>query len=136
MIVRPSSSYQIELPDGIKIQADERVVSYWMDGSPLLLQLSSFLRTGGVAVAAERRLQERIENSPSAWKRLSHPLCADLQVDQASAEQYEEDLVWLHSYFVWPHLTVYATLSGAESDVHTPYTWARRALASLSLVVQ
>jgi hypothetical protein len=136
MIVRPTSSYQIELPEDIRRENDERVSSFWIDQQPLLLQVSSFQRTEGVPVAAKRRLLDRIEKTPSDWKEMELEIVSDASVDQAFAEQREGGLVWLHCYFVWPHLTVYATISGPEREVRDPQSWAAHALGSMSLVIQ
>ncbi len=138
MIVRPTSSYQIELPDDISSQIDDRVSSFWINHQPLLLQLSSFQRADGTPLSAESRLVGRIEKTPSKWKHLTLDLVHDSTVDQAFAEQCDGNgnMVWLHSYFVWPHLTVYATVSGPEQEVHDSESWAINALRSLSVVVQ
>jgi hypothetical protein len=59
-IVRPSNSYRLELPREICEQYDERVSSFWLDGGPVLLQLSSYIRNEGEQLRAEDRLKDRI----------------------------------------------------------------------------
>jgi hypothetical protein len=44
--------------------------------------------------------------------------------------------LWMHIYLVWPHLTIYLTLSGPPEQVHSQSSWARTAMNSLSLVIQ
>lgn len=136
MIIRPTSSYQIELPDDVSQEVDAHVSGFWIDQQPLLLQLSSFLRAEGTPVSAKRRLLDRIEKYPSAWKELTLIVCNDPTVDQAFAEQCDGNVTWLHGYFVWPHLTVYATVSGPRHEVNDRENWAVDALRSLSLSVQ
>ena len=69
------------------------------------------------------------------WMRLDQKLANDT-VDQASAKYNDGKLVWLHGYFVWPHLTIYATISGPESIIQERDNWAYKALASISPVLQ
>jgi hypothetical protein len=136
MIIRPTSSYRLELPDCVIHEIGGRVSSFWIDQRPLLLQLSSYQRTEGPLLAAKHRLLDRIEKHPSTWKHLTLALSHDPTVDQAFAEQSDGRLAWLHGYFVWSHLTVYATISGPEREVNDPENWAISALRSLALSVQ
>jgi hypothetical protein len=136
MILRPTRSYQIEVPDGIRRDADGRVCSLWLDEHPLLLQLSSYQRATDNQVSAAQRLQDRIDKTPSVWRPVLERLCQDQSADQAVAEQFDGKSLWLHCYLVWPHLTVYATLSGPEDEVHNPSSWGRVALTSVSIVFQ
>ena len=123
-------------PDGVSQRSESRVTSFWIDGEPLLLQFSSYLRTEGSQISAGDRLRQRIDQTPSMWKVLDQILCRDPSVDQAAGEEQVDELVWLHAYFVWTHLTVYATLSGPPGVVHDPDSWARIALRDLSLATQ
>lgn len=133
--IRPSSSYKIVVPDNIRERADTRAISFWVDGESLLLQLSSYQRTEGKVISAQMRLQERMEKTPSAWNEVRARLCSDPIVDEAVAEEQKDGLLWVHAYFVWPHLTVYAPISGPPQEVRNPDTWARAALKELSLSV-
>jgi hypothetical protein len=136
MILRPTSSYQIQVPDEIRQDVAGRVSSLWMIGQSLLLQLSSYQRTTGDQVSAAQRLQDRIDKTPSDWRRVFERLCRDQAADQAVAERFDGESLWLHCYLVWPHLTVYVTLSGAVKEVQNPSSWARAALSSLSISLQ
>jgi len=133
--VWPSSSYKIVVPDDIKEQTDARVASFWVSGEPLLLQLSSYQRAKGSVISAKERLKERMEKTPAKWTRIEPDLCVDPIVDQAAAGQLQDGLTWLHAYFVWPHLTVYATISGPAQEVNDPNSWARMALRKLALSI-
>jgi hypothetical protein len=135
--VRPSSSYQVVLPDEIFQKNDERVSSYWVAGEPVLLQLSSYIRDAGEQTGATQRLQERIAKSPATWNIWKSPLNIDPNVDQAIGETTDEGgLTWLHIYLVWPHLTVYATISGPEDRVKDANCWAYGAMQRLGLTIQ
>ncbi len=132
----PSPSYSISVPEAIREEHDERVTSLWLEGKPLLLQLSSYLRTEGKQVTAQSRLRERIEKHPAAWRMRPVGLHPDSLIDQAAAESLDEDgVLWLHSYLVWPHLTVYALISGPESEVRDAPNWAAEAVKSIELAV-
>ena len=94
--VRPSPSFTLAVPEEAREDDDQRVSSFWIDGQPLLLQLSSYLRYEGVQVDAR---------------------------------------TWIHTYLVWPHLTIHTTVSGPKSIVSSPDNWARHAVASIALAV-
>ena len=136
MTIRPSSSYQLHLPDDIVHDVDGPPVSFWRSGEPLLLQLSSHQRTHGNQVTARRRLEERMEKGNGEWTSRPSNQCADSSVDQECAETVEGETAWLHCYFVWHHLAVYATISGPIAQVRDTESWAHRALSTLALVVQ
>jgi hypothetical protein len=112
------------------------VASFWLEGQALLLQLSSYTRHEGSQEAAAQRLNERITRQPQAWRvwtKRIHPNC---DIDQASAEFTDKDgVMWVHSYLVWPHLTVYATVSGPPHLVIQESNWAVQSLASTELIV-
>lgn len=131
MFVRPSPSYQLKLPDDVAEDIDGRVSSFWLDGNPFLLQLSSYTRTEGLQVPAAQRLTERLTNAGVVWKRLEMKLCRD--ADQAFGEQPDGEHVWLHCYFVWPHLTIYATVIGPAAQMHASDSWAHNGLRTLRL---
>jgi hypothetical protein len=134
--VRPSPSYTVSVPDAAREEHEGRVSSYWLDGEPVLLQLSSYLRLDGPQVAAHERLQDRMKRHPATWtvwSRRAHPAPS---VDQATADWVDQNqILWVNSYLVWPHLTVYALVSGPESRVRESDTWAHRALRSIELAV-
>lgn len=135
--IRPTGSFSLALPDGICDQCDERVSSFWVDGKPLLLQVSSYLRGQGDQVAAPQRLADRMAKHSEEWKVWEGKIHPDQFVDQATAEFLDaEGYLWIHSYLVWPHLSVYVTVSGPEADVRQPGNWAINAVQSVALTVQ
>jgi len=130
----PSGSYDLDLPDDISEQYDDRVSSFWRPGEPMLLQLSSHVRESGSQVSAADRPRERIAALPSGWAASSVRLHVDAHIDQATAEPIDEKgLLWLHTYIVWPKLAVYVAISGPREAVEDPDNWAIRAVRSLSL---
>jgi hypothetical protein len=132
--VQPFPSFDIVLPDAAVHQSDERVTSYWVDGQRVLLQLSSYLKSEGSPIPAEQRLQERIAKLSGQWKMWERSPLVTYGAEHAIAETVDsEGLVWIHAYFVWPHLTVYATVSGPEDEVRNTQNWAIRALDSMKL---
>jgi hypothetical protein len=135
--VRPTSSYSLEVPEGVREEYDNGVASFWEPGESLLLQLSSHLRLTGEQVAADNRLHDRLSNlgpNVSRWKIKVHP---DPMLDQATAESVDKNgLVWVHSYLVWTHLSVYATISGPANLVKEKNNWALQSLRTLRLTTQ
>jgi hypothetical protein len=115
--VQPFPGFDIELPDAVERQADERVTSYWVDDERVLLQLSSYVKPEGSPIRAQQRLRERIAKSSGQWKIWERSPLVACATEQAIAEAADsEGVVWIHAYFVWPHLTVYATISGPEGS--------------------
>jgi hypothetical protein len=134
--VRPSQSYLIALPEEVRENHDGRVSSFWTDGKPLLLQLSSYLRTEGEQVGARTRLRERLAIHPENWIVWTKTLYPDAKVDQVTAEFLDEkDVLWVHTYLVWPHVTIYALVSGPAAEVRNPNNWAVEALKGIRLSV-
>jgi hypothetical protein len=130
--VRPTSSYQLEIPEDVKEEQERVITSFWRDGQSLAVQLSSYIRNDGTPVSATVRLEERMAKSAVAWTTM----LTKVGPDEAAAFYRENGTVWLFAYFVWPHLTVLATISGLEMDVFDETSWAMQAVRSLSLVVQ
>jgi hypothetical protein len=57
-------------------------------------------------------------------------------VDQATAEFLDENgILWTHTYLVWPHLTIYVTVSGPEAEVRKSDSWAMEAVTRLKLAI-
>ena len=132
----PSVSYSILVPEEATEDLDDRVTSFWIDARGLLLQLSSYRRNQGEQVSAGSRLQERIARRATTrwtvWPRGIHP---DQSVDQAVAEYEDENnTLWVHIYLAWPHLTVYALISGPEKEVRGLDNWAVEAVRTIALV--
>ena len=133
--VKPSSSYQVALPEDICEQSEERVSSFWLNGEPLLLQLSSYVREKGRQLGARPRLEERIAKHAQRWRTWETEIYPDSAIDQATAEFTDENgVLWVHSYLVWPHLMIYATISGPEELVKDEANWAIQGLKSIKLV--
>lgn len=136
-IVRPSPSFTIAVPAGVREEQDDRVTSFWVARQPLLLQVSSYLRFDGEQVDARTRLLERIAQHPEVawtpWPERMHP---DGSIDEATAGHVDDQQVlWLHTYLVWPHLTVHAIVSGPDDLVRQAGNWARQAVATVALAV-
>jgi len=133
--VKPSNSYQVTLPENVCEQFEERLSSFWLEGKPLLLQLSSYVREKGRQLGAQTRLEERIEKHAQKWSTWESEIYPDSAVDQAAAEFIDENgILWVHSYLVWPHLTIYATISGPEGLVRDQGNWAIQGLKKIKLV--
>jgi len=113
------------------------VSSFWLTGSPLLLQLSSYLREAGLQVGAHERLKERIAKHSERWRSWQVSINPDAAVDQATAEFTDDNgCLWVHSYLVWPHLAIYATISGPNDLARDLDSWAFAALRSLQVTLQ
>ena len=135
--IRPSKSYELSLPRAVRVEHDGRVSSFWIDGEPLLLQLSSYIREDGRQVMAQDRLRERIAGSSGKWTAWARVLNEDPHVDQAIAEITDEhDILWVHAYLVWPQLAIYVTISGPAEIARDPDNWAMKGLRGLAQVVQ
>lgn len=136
--IRPSPSYSVTVPEEACVKHEGRVTSLWQRGAPdLLLQLSSYTRNDGDQLGARKRLQDRMAKHRGKWtgRELEIPMAHT--ADQAAAEILDENAVlWIHAYLVWPHLAVYATVSGPEHSVRTPGNWAMAAIESITLAVQ
>jgi|SRR5271165_1491103 len=134
--VRPTGSFSLALPEGIRDQRDERVSSFWVEGKTLLLQISSYVRTEGDQSSAQERLAQRMAKHSENWRVWQEKIHPDQSVDQATGEFLDAArCLWIHSYLVWPHLTIYVTVSGPEADVQRPDNWATSALKSIELTI-
>ncbi len=134
---KPSTSYHLILPQGSEENYDGRTSSYWLNGEALLLQLSSYIRNQGTQPTACDRLKARIYKEPRNWRSWNKKIHCDVNLDQAAAEYTDDQgVVWVHVYFVWPHLTVYATISGPKELVRDHNNWAFQGLRSMQLTTQ
>jgi hypothetical protein len=107
-----------------------------LDGQPLLLQLSSYIRETGAQTAASDRLGARIAKHAETWRTWNSRIHPDLAVDQATAEFTDaKGVLWVHTYLVWPHLTIYATISGPKALVTDKNNWTIQGLKSVRLVI-
>jgi hypothetical protein len=133
--VKPSSSYELALPESVCEQSDGRVSSFWLEGQPLLLQFSSYIRETGVQTTASDRLRTRIGKQAEPWRVWKSKIYPDPVVDQATAEFTDaKGVLWVHTYLVWPHLTIYAIISGPKAQVTGQYNWAIQGLKSVRLI--
>lgn len=134
--IRLTSTHELDLPDDLNERRDIQLSSFWRAGEPLLLQMSSYVRDEGSQVPAKQRLEERIEKTGGSWHKSYIRLHPDLSLDQAVAETIDSNgFAWMHAYFVWPHLAVYATVSGPPESL-AEENWAVNALRTLRLVIQ
>jgi hypothetical protein len=132
--VRPSSSYELQLPQQICDHSDGRLSSFWLDGSPLLLQVSSYIRNEGKPLLAKDRLKDRLEKHDQKWIKWRAKIHPDTEIDQATAEFTDENgFLWIHTYLVWPHLTVYSIISGPKELVSDSKNWAINSLKTVRL---
>jgi hypothetical protein len=135
-LARPSDSYYLSLPKDVLEDYDDGISSYWIKNSPALLQLSSYVRHAGPQVAALDRLAGRVAKQKQGWHVWESKIYLGPLVDQATAEYVDENgTLWIHSYIVWPHLTIYATVSGPETEIKCEGSWPLEAIKSLRVVV-
>jgi hypothetical protein len=135
-IVRPSPSYLVTIPDEVLEDHGDRVASFWLDGEEILLQLSSYIRADGQQPSAATRLRERIAKHAENWTLWNKELYPAASVDQATAEFVDHDgVLWIHTYLVWPHLTIYALISGPDVQVRSPSNWAMASVKSIELAI-
>jgi hypothetical protein len=134
--IHPTSSYQIELPDGFLTDEDRRVSSFWLPDDPLVLQLSSYLRLEGEQVDALTRLNERMEGSSGPWQLIERRLNESPGLDEAAGEQADgEGNRWIHAFLVWPHFFIYVTLIGPEHLDWRSGNWGFEAIRTIAPIV-
>lgn len=131
MKFNPSPRYEIEVPDDVRIDQDPQVLSIWRD-EHCLLQLSSFHRSSGEQISADQRLKDRIDKTFEDWHlvNVEGPAGADLAVGSYTDSQNVE---WFHLYFVWPMLTIYATISKGPGSNWQMCNWAFNSIRSIRL---
>lgn len=135
---QPSPSYEILLPDDAAHQSDEGVCSIWIGEKPILLQLSSYIMQNGAAPTSPAlRLRDRIAKTSQDWNVLKTTSLLIPGAEHAIGETLDENgLLWIHAYIVWPHLTVYVTISGPEDVVRSSQNWAQVAMESIRVRIQ
>lgn len=131
MVVNPTSSYQVTVPDDIRAEYDTSVTSFWVEGEQTVLQMSSYLRTDGPQVSAEERLRDRMAANRRSWKVWGRKIHADSTVDQATAEFLDGEVLWIFSYLVWPHIVVLATIIGPMDQVSDGGNWTFAAIRTI-----
>ena len=130
--VSPTGSYKITLPAGVAEDDDERVSSFWLTESDVLLQISSYRRTAGEATRAGERAKAR-----AAREKLSDIEAVALEIpscnDVAAFRGVDSDgVMWYYIYAVWDDLTILATISGPKDKIAVEASWAFDAVRSLS----
>jgi hypothetical protein len=129
--VNPTGSYTIMLPADVCEDKDDRVMSYWLQGNEVLLQLSSYARIEGKQVSANDRLKVRLakENlSDMKIENISIPSCPDCA---AMSGVDDKGYRWLFCYTVWPDLTILTTISGRPDELAKHGAWAFVGLKSI-----
>jgi hypothetical protein len=118
-----------------------QVAGAWLEfvlRKPILLQLSSYImQNGAPPTPPALRLRDRIAKSSQDWNVLENTSLLIPGAEYAIGETLDENgLLWIHAYIVWPHLTVYVTISGPEDVVRTSPNWAQVAMESMRVRVQ
>jgi hypothetical protein len=127
----PTGSYSIGVPEGVIEDVDERIVSFWMKGHNLLLQVSSYARNEGVQVNAAERLADLFKRQPLAKYSLGASIEIDCP-DFASTTGIDENhFVWFYAYAVWDDLTIMITVSGNEPELMDNNNWAFTSVRSI-----
>lgn len=129
--VNPTGSFSIHLPEGVQEDCDESVMSYWLPGSNVLLQLSSYRRESGEQISAAVRLRERLGvayDEAVGGEAIQIAECPDIGV---ASETDDEGTRWVYCYAVWPDLTILATISGLPNDIRNDGGWALEAITSI-----
>jgi hypothetical protein len=129
--VNPTGSYTINLPANVCEDKDDRVMSYWLQGHDVLLQLSSYARVEGEQVSADDRLKARLskENlSDVRFEDISIHSCPDCA---AISGVDDKGCRWFFCYAVWPDLTILATISGPANELSEHGKWTFDGLKSI-----
>jgi hypothetical protein len=136
-IVRPTPSFQLRVPEDVCEQVEGRVLSFWMNKNPLLLQISSYARESGPQISAQQRLSDRMSKHSETWRIWRKGLHPNPLLDQAIGEFIDhEGVLRIHAYFVWLHLTIYVTVSGPPERIRDESNWAVAAVKSIEIVLQ
>jgi hypothetical protein len=133
--VSPTGSYFIDLPETVAEDEDGGVFSFWVQGRPLLLQLSSYSRYEGVQVGAAERLDALLKREPLSDVSTSFLMAVDCP-DYASVKGVDNERVfWVYAYAVWDDLALMITVSGDERDIEDAENWAFTAVKSIRRAV-
>jgi hypothetical protein len=127
--VSPTSSYTIDLPDGLhEDEGDDRVFSCWDEEASELLQLSSYKRDTGAQPPSSERLSARIHGAAEAESIKIHINgCPDVA---AAVTKGDDGLFWLYCYASWSDLMILATVSG-PSKLKITNGWACKSIRSI-----
>lgn len=127
--VRPTRSYEIEVPVDVSEEVDGNVVSYWIPGKSTLLQLSSTARVTGDQIGASQRLAERLAGEQLTDIKqgiLAVEGCSDFA---AACGHDAEGVEWHYNYAVWSDLAVFMTVSADSAEGIE--RWAFEAIRSI-----
>jgi hypothetical protein len=130
MVVSPTGSYQINLPDDVLQEYDDLVASFWRPASDCALQLSSRSQTEE-QVSAEQRIRDRIELVGGRWSSLPEFERKWAPHFAAAANLQEDGWTWMHIYLVWSDLSGHATKSKPAYEPPNVDRWAIEAVYSL-----
>jgi hypothetical protein len=132
MVVSPTGSYELLLPDDVLQQHEDGVTSFWRNGNACALQVSSYIRESGSQVSARERLTERIQESGARWRYPELKLRLEKEAELAAGEMTDDEgFRWLHVYIAWPDFAIYATVSWPEKEPSQNCQWAVNALLDL-----
>lgn len=131
--VAPTGSYFLLLPnDIVEDSKDKTVSSFWKKGEDSLLQLSSIKNLNENAESAAVRLADRLKMEQLLSVQFSDVASRYAPSVAAATGDDTEGCRWLHSYSVWPNLTIYATLSWKSSEaINLDHHWASEAIRSI-----
>ena len=129
--ISPSSHYCLDLPAEIHEQYEGGVASFWHDKTDVVLQTSSYFRTEGDQVGAQRRLQERLHNELFTSLRPVEVTPARCSDAAAATGLDEEGLQWILGYAVWPDLAVFYSICGKQETFASKSPWACEAVRSM-----
>jgi hypothetical protein len=136
IIVSPTGSYQISLPDDVLQQLDEQVSSFWRPNGDVCLQLSSKIREGDGQVGADQRLKERTQSSKGEWFPLTEFVPRWTKDCAAAALLKSDGWTWKHIYLVWPNLAIYVTISKPPYENPGADQWAIEAAKNIQRRLQ
>ena len=129
--VSPTGSYGLFIPPDSEEEKNDTLVSYWLKGSDVLLQLSSHLRNEGEQISAQNRLTARLDRegrTEAAREGLQAKKCPDC----AAASVVDADgIMGIYFYGVWKDLMVFATISGKAASLRETGEWAFDAVRSI-----
>ena len=128
--ISPTGSYEIDVPDAVQQDYDERVVSLWIEGDDTLLQLSSFRRTSAGPLPARARLSARLAKEGLHNVAIREEQLVDCGDSASASGTDKEGTHWIYTYAVWPDLTLLATASHPKR-LPDEGSWAMRALHTL-----
>lgn len=128
----PTENYGVFLPVGVQQDYDDRVASFWLPNTSVLLQVSSYLFSG-VSRSASERMSDRIamERIVNVKEISLHPETCD---DWAAIGWHDNDgTYWEYIYAVYGHIAFFISLSYDSSEPTALTDWARRSVETLKV---